>query len=1166
MGVDLARVAAVYATGPTGSRFGSAYLVAPGRVLTAAHVLVEAGLGRGDPAEISPSGSGEWLPAKIIWLDPPDGADAALIELQDIDRWPSPTTIVRWGTIGGSEPVQAAAVGYPWAQERPDTSRDTEHVIGFVPPGTGQNTQRHHLTIQSSPPSARPDGRSPWAGMSGAALIAGHHLVGCLVVDPARYGTDRLVAVPTQRILAAPGFVDALGESPIPAGIGTNWRLQYGPSPDQSLSMAAAYRALPDRPEALRKAPSRLLRPSLGVVPFTGRRDLVNRLATWSMERVPRPGLAVHTLTGGGGSGKSRLAAEVCSTITPRGWDAGIADFETPGGTVQFELDRPSLIVVDDADLHVTQIAKLIRVLSYSSVPVRLLLLARSRTAWWESLDTLTHHDLQGYDEGDLLLSQYPLDPSDRFRHYGQALIAFRAALTGVTASSSGHTDVPPSALSDDAFADPLLVHLAALQAAADDPLVLSKPRATSSTRDHVLTAYLSRESQRWQSLAATQTPPLAEPVEVLRRSVALACLSNPRADTAATAEAKAAELLSFIPDISGESDTSRRFRLARWLHDLHSGPEYWNPLRPDPLADQLLAKIDILPHLVGSLLQFSDEPTLDRLFAELVRAAAAVGGAADQALADSVLGQLDKALDAAIARPDGPIPQRLLVALRRTPAPGAAAVLHTRLPSRSLALADLAEQITSQAVAHYRELATAAQPDAFRPDLALVLNDQSNRLAALGRHEDARMAIDEAVTIFRDLATAQPDAYRPNLAAALNDQSNRLSALGRHEDALTATDEALTIYGGLATAQPDAYRPDIAAGLSNQSSWLAALGRHEDALTAIDKALTIFRDLATAQPDAYRPDIAGVLNDQSIRLSALGRHKDALTAVDEALTIYRDLATAQPDAYRPDLAMALGNQSGCLAALGRHEDALMASDKALTIYRDLATAQPDAYRPGLAMALLNRSNRLSALGRLEDAVTAFDEAVTIYRYLATARPAACRPDLAMALGSQSGCLAALGRHQAALTATDEALTIYRGLATARPDAHRPGLAMVLYNRSAVLGALGRHEGALTATDEALTIYRDLATARPDAYHPDLAMALYNRSAGLAALGRLDDALTAIDEALTIYRDLATVRPDAFRPYVALAIRVKATILHGLGNRWFAWRLRREANRISRLK
>jgi hypothetical protein len=51
-----------------------------------------------------------------------------------------------------------------------------------------------------------------------------------------------------------------------------------------------------------------------------------------------------------------------------------------------------------------------------------------------------------------------------------------------------------------------------------------------------------------------------------------------------------------------------------------------------------------------------------------------------------------------------------------------------------------------------------AARPDAFRPTLARSLNTLS---LCLGRREDALPAIQEAVTIHRELATRWPCAYQ---------------------------------------------------------------------------------------------------------------------------------------------------------------------------------------------------------------------------------------------------------------------------------------------------------------------------------------------------------------------------------------------------------------------
>ena len=67
--------------------------------------------------------------------------------------------------------------------------------------------------------------------------------------------------------------------------------------------------------------------------------------------------------------------------------------------------------------------------------------------------------------------------------------------------------------------------------------------------------------------------------------------------------------------------------------------------------------------------------------------------------------------------------------------------------------------------------------------------------MVTLGRRDDALTAITEAVAIYRALAEAHPDAFRPDLALSLSNQSNALAELGRREDALTAITEAVAIY-----------------------------------------------------------------------------------------------------------------------------------------------------------------------------------------------------------------------------------------------------------------------------------------------------------------------------------------------------------------------------------
>ena len=210
-------------------------------------------------------------------------ADAALIVIED-EGWRAPAgeSVLRWGDLAGSDPVPCAAVGFPWASVRPDQVRDTAHVYGQLAPLGRLKAGRLDLDVASASPLAR-EGGSPWAGMSGAAVIADSHLVGVITVDPVRYG-DRLVAVPVSVLLADEGFrarLAAYGVRAEAAPVGAGWYLRL--PGDQAVSLAPAYRPVSRR---LRPALPTLLRPEHGLVPFLGRRVLLDQIIGWPRART----------------------------------------------------------------------------------------------------------------------------------------------------------------------------------------------------------------------------------------------------------------------------------------------------------------------------------------------------------------------------------------------------------------------------------------------------------------------------------------------------------------------------------------------------------------------------------------------------------------------------------------------------------------------------------------------------------------------------------------------------------------------------------------------------------------------------------------------------------------------------------------------------------------
>ena len=75
-------------------------------------------------------------------------------------------------------------------------------------------------------------------------------------------------------------------------------------------------------------------------------------------------------------------------------------------------------------------------------------------------------------------------------------------------------------------------------------------------------------------------------------------------------------------------------------------------------------------------------------------------------------------------------------------------------------------------------------------------MNNQSAAARETGDRDGALTAIDEAVTLHRELAAANPAAFTPDLAGSLNNQANLRSAAGDRAGALTAIDEAVTSAG----------------------------------------------------------------------------------------------------------------------------------------------------------------------------------------------------------------------------------------------------------------------------------------------------------------------------------------------------------------------------------
>ncbi len=237
MGPVRGRIAAVLA----GGRQGSGYLLSDRAVLTAAHVVTDGG-----DVRVALPGRPALVPARVLWSRLDQDCDAALL-LADgklVNEKPGP---VEWSGITSLDPIpDCQAIGFPYAQRDSDGHLESEQFIGTVKPGSSLIGGRLVVDSVHTAPAARSDGRSPWAGFSGAALFRGDLLLGVVRSDPGRWQHGRIEATGVDRIFGMPAFQDALRQAG--AEIAPATRISPGrPDADADIAFERRYAGYLDR-------------------------------------------------------------------------------------------------------------------------------------------------------------------------------------------------------------------------------------------------------------------------------------------------------------------------------------------------------------------------------------------------------------------------------------------------------------------------------------------------------------------------------------------------------------------------------------------------------------------------------------------------------------------------------------------------------------------------------------------------------------------------------------------------------------------------------------------------------------------------------------------------------------------------------------------------------
>lgn len=294
------------------------------------------------------------------------------------------------------------------------------------------------------------------------------------------------------------------------------------------------------------------------------------------------PDLAVAVVTGAGGSGKTRLAAQLCHDLSSIGWCTGFlpttTDITVEELSTLAELTTELLVVVDYAEeTRRGQLATLFRALRDRRSPTRIVLTARGTDVWWDEFREELEQD--GIDLSKTLI----------ISHLGRNQLQknpllfdgiFRRAVQGFAEQVSQPPLRQDIVVPENLGATALDVVLMAWLVVCDESAGAAKKLPT---RNGLYDRVLTTEFAQWR-----KAPALAEISGThMRQAAATLSLLAPSQD-----EDEVDEVLSRLPEWASEH--LRRSRFAELLvHTLlRVDGEGAVNLRPDPVAEHLILEV----------------------------------------------------------------------------------------------------------------------------------------------------------------------------------------------------------------------------------------------------------------------------------------------------------------------------------------------------------------------------------------------------------------------------------------------------------------------------------------------------------------------------------------------------------------------------------------------
>lgn len=264
-------------------------------------------------------------------------------------------------------------------------------------------------------------------------------------------------------------------------------------------------------------------------VPYLDHTRLLGELESWVDQSAA---FAACVIGGGGGSGKTRLAVELCERPRDERWVGGLLVERTDRGALDALARAPKarLVVIDYAETRVEQLDALLPLLAQAATsewPVRIVLIVRavprdSVAGWRDVLRPRGGDPLRGLlnDTAVWALDDLPLRWNERVELFEAATDAFSRRVGGAPPMP-----VAMEALEEPLYAKPLMVVVAAYLAGRGQA-------SLPTSRCELFEELLNHEDHYWDRSAGGR---VSDPT-LRRRVAAIATLAG------ATSEREASE------------------------------------------------------------------------------------------------------------------------------------------------------------------------------------------------------------------------------------------------------------------------------------------------------------------------------------------------------------------------------------------------------------------------------------------------------------------------------------------------------------------------------------------------------------------------------------------------------------------------------------------------